>query len=154
MAACLGVSEFATYFRRTISEVRGKSKIRRPDPCFVLPRPAVLLPKIRLCSEVSDFSPHFRKTRPCIMFSCNKKRIPRQHPVVTETSKGRCRKTEQRPFFVIASRRVHGDCITGGDFTTMPGNPRPRLAIQIWPYYVEYLAHLGCRILRRRFNVA
>ena len=37
----------------------------------------------------------------------------RQHPVVAETSKGRCRKTEQRPFFVIASRRVRDDCITG-----------------------------------------
>ena len=37
---------------------------------------------------------------------------PRQHPVVAETSKGRCRKTEQRPFFVIASRRVRDDCIT------------------------------------------
>lgn len=34
---------------------------------------------------------------------------PRQHPVVAETSKGRCRKTEQRPFFVIASRRVRDD---------------------------------------------
>ena len=38
---------------------------------------------------------------------------PRQHPVVAKTSKGRCRKTEQRPFFVIASRRVRDDCITG-----------------------------------------
>ena len=36
----------------------------------------------------------------------------RQHPLVAETSKGRCRKTGQRPFFVSASRRVHGDCIT------------------------------------------
>ena len=32
--------------------------------------------------------------------------------VVAETSKGRCRKTGQRPFFISASRRVHGDCIT------------------------------------------
>lgn len=39
-------------------------------------------------------------------------RHPRQHPVVAETSRGRCRKTGQRPFFVSASRRVHGDCIT------------------------------------------
>ena len=37
---------------------------------------------------------------------------PRQHPVVAETSKGRCRKTEQRPLFVIASRRVRDDSIT------------------------------------------
>lgn len=41
-----------------------------------------------------------------------KSQHPRQHPVVAKTSKGRCRKTEQRPFFVSASRRVHGDCIT------------------------------------------
>lgn len=46
------------------------------------------------------------------MFSCNKKQLPRQHPVVAETSKGRCRKTEQRPFFVIASRGVRDGCIT------------------------------------------
>lgn len=38
-----------------------KTEIDRPDPCFSLPRPAVLLPKFGLCSEVSDFSPHFRK---------------------------------------------------------------------------------------------
>lgn len=30
-----------------------------------------------------------------------------------KTSKGRCRKTEQRPFFFYASRRVHDDYITG-----------------------------------------
>lgn len=36
----------------------------------------------------------------------------RQHPVVADASKGRCRKTEQRPFFVIASRRAHDDCFT------------------------------------------
>ena len=47
------------------------------------------------------------------MFSC-KKRLPRQHPVVADTSKGRCRKTEQRPFFVSASRRIHSDCISEG----------------------------------------
>ncbi|VWL86729.1 Uncharacterised protein [Collinsella aerofaciens] len=44
-------------------EVRGKIKISRPDPGFTLQRPAVLLTKSGLCSEVSDFSPHFRKTR-------------------------------------------------------------------------------------------
>lgn len=36
-------------------EVRGKSEIGRPDRCFKLPRPAILLPKIRLCSVVFDF---------------------------------------------------------------------------------------------------
>ena len=40
-----------------------KTEICRPDPGFTLPRPAVLLAKIELCSEVFDFSPHFRKTR-------------------------------------------------------------------------------------------
>ena len=34
-----------------------KTEICRPDPGFTLPRPAFLLPKVRLCSEVSDFSP-------------------------------------------------------------------------------------------------
>lgn len=62
-AVCSGVPEFAAYFRRAISEVRGKTEISRPDPSFAATRPAVLLPKIGLCSEVSDFSPHFRKTR-------------------------------------------------------------------------------------------
>lgn len=41
-----------------------------------------------------------------------KSQHPRQHPVVAKTSKGRYRKTEQRPFFVSASRRVRDDCIT------------------------------------------
>lgn len=62
-AVCSGVPKFAAYFRVVIPEVRGKIEIGRPDPSFALPRPAVLLPKIGLCSEVFDFSPHFRKTR-------------------------------------------------------------------------------------------
>lgn len=37
--------------------MRGKIEIGRPDPSFTLPRPAVLLVKIGLRSEVSDF-PH------------------------------------------------------------------------------------------------
>ena len=41
----------------------GKTEICRPDPYFELPRPAVLLQKNRLCSAVSDFSPHFRIMR-------------------------------------------------------------------------------------------
>ena len=36
-----------------------------PGPGFTLSRPAVLLAKIRLRSEVFDFCPHFRNTRPC-----------------------------------------------------------------------------------------
>ena len=43
----------------------GETTIGQPDPGFALPRPTVLLPKIELCSEVSDFSPHFRNMRPC-----------------------------------------------------------------------------------------
>lgn len=66
-AVCSWAQEFAAYFRRAIPEVRGKIKIDRPNPSFALPRPAVLLPKIWLCSEVSDFSPHFRRTRLCIV---------------------------------------------------------------------------------------
>ena len=62
-AVCSRVPEFAAYFRAAIPEVRGKTEIGRPDPGFALPRPAVLLPKIGPCSEVSDFSPHFRKAR-------------------------------------------------------------------------------------------
>lgn len=41
----------------------GKTEIDRPDPDFTLSRPAVLLPNIGLCSAISDFSPHFQKTR-------------------------------------------------------------------------------------------
>lgn len=54
-AVCSWVPEFAAYFRAAIPEVRGKTEISRPDPSFALPRPAVLLPKIGLCSVVSDF---------------------------------------------------------------------------------------------------
>lgn len=62
-AACSWVPEFAAYFRRAVPEVRGNIKNSRADPDFALPRPAVLMPKIGLCSVISDFSPHFRKTR-------------------------------------------------------------------------------------------
>lgn len=57
------------------------------------------------------FFQHFRNDDSTSGFY-QQRRHPRQHPVVVETSKGRCRKTVQRPFFVIASRRVHDDCIT------------------------------------------
>lgn len=66
-AVCSWVPEFAAYFRAAIPEVRSKTEIGRPDPGFALTRPAVLLPKIGLRSEVSDFSPHFRKMRLCIV---------------------------------------------------------------------------------------
>lgn len=60
-AVCSKVPGFVAYFRQVIPEVRGKTEIRRPDPYYELLRPAVLLQKIRLCSAVFDFSPHFRK---------------------------------------------------------------------------------------------
>ena len=69
MAVCSRVPEFAAYFRAAFPEVRGKTEITRPDLCFRLPRPAVLLAKIGLCSEVFDFSPHFRKTSPTMAFT-------------------------------------------------------------------------------------
>lgn len=37
------IPEFAAYFRRALTEVRGKTEIYRPGPCFELRRPAVLL---------------------------------------------------------------------------------------------------------------
>ena len=63
-ALCSEVPEFATYFRQAFFGSAGKSKIGRPGPGFTLPQPAVLLAKIELCSTLSDFSPHFRNTRP------------------------------------------------------------------------------------------
>lgn len=70
-AACSWVPEFAAYFRRAVPEVRGKNRDRPTSLGLTLPRPAVLLPKIELCSEVSDFSPHFRNTRPYKACSSN-----------------------------------------------------------------------------------
>lgn len=55
-AVCLGIPDFAAYFRAAIPEVRGKTENGRPDPDFTFPRPAVLLPKIGLCPAISDFS--------------------------------------------------------------------------------------------------
>lgn len=111
-ALCSEVPEFAAHFRQTIPEVRGKTEIDQPDPGFIVPRPAVLLAKIELCSEVSDFFLALPENAALHRELKRKSQHPRQHPVVADTSKGRCRKTEQRPFFVIASRRVHDDCIT------------------------------------------
>ena len=53
-----GVPEFAAYFRFEYSEMRGKTEICRPDPGFMLPRPAVLYVKIWLRSAGSDPPPH------------------------------------------------------------------------------------------------
>lgn len=63
MGSVLDGSKIYRILPSGVSEVRWKTEIDRPDPCFSLPRPAVLLPKFGLCSEVSDFSPHFRKAR-------------------------------------------------------------------------------------------
>ena len=60
-AVCSRIPEFAAYFLRTIPKVREKTENCRPDPCFNLRRPAVWLPKIELCSEIFNFSPHFWK---------------------------------------------------------------------------------------------
>lgn len=38
-----------------LSGSAGKIKVDRPDPGFTLSQPTILLPKIGLCSEVSDF---------------------------------------------------------------------------------------------------
>lgn len=38
-----------------LSGSAGKIKVDRPDPGFTLSQPTVLLPKNRLCSEVSVF---------------------------------------------------------------------------------------------------
>lgn len=45
-AVCLGIPDFAAYFRRAVPEVLGKTEIDRADHGFTLPRPAVLLQKI------------------------------------------------------------------------------------------------------------
>ena len=71
MALCSEVSEFTAYFRQALFGSSGKFRIGHPHPCFRLPRPAVLLAKIGLCSKIFDFSPHFRNTRPCKARSSN-----------------------------------------------------------------------------------
>lgn len=112
-AVCSWVPEFAAYFRQAIPEVRGKTEIGRPDPGFALTRPAVLLEKILVVLGKFRFFPALPKNAALHRELKRKSQHPRQHPVVANTSKGRCRKTEQRPFFVSASRRVRGGCITG-----------------------------------------
>lgn len=47
------------------------------------------------------------------MFSWNKKTASATTSSSRKTSKGRCQKPEQRPFFLYASRRVRDDYITG-----------------------------------------
>ena len=73
-----------------------KTEIGRPDLCFRLPRPAVLLQKIWLCSEVSDF-PRTSEMMTSHRGPYQQWRHPRQHPIVVETSKGRCRKPNNDP---------------------------------------------------------
>lgn len=96
-AVCSWVPEFAAYFRQAIPEVRGKTEIGRPDPSFRLPRPAVLLPKIGLCSEVSNFFPALPENAALHRELKRKSQHPRQLDVVAETSKGHCRKPNNDP---------------------------------------------------------
>lgn len=108
----LGGSKICRILPLDVSGSAVKTKIGRPHPCFRLPRPAVLLLKIGLCSAFSDFSQHFRNDG----FTSHVLAAMAASATTSssrETSKGRCRNTEQRPFFLYASRRVHDDCITG-----------------------------------------
>lgn len=97
----------------TMGDFESAVKIIEPLPRTLFNASAIcgFVAKIRLCSASLDFSRTSEIRGPA-------KRVlatlaaSAQHPVVTETSKGRCRKTEQRPFFVIASRRVRNGCIT------------------------------------------
>lgn len=99
------------------------TSVQRIRKCGVKPRSADQAPvlhfrDLRFCCRKTDcarrFSifPRTSVKRGLHRELKRKSQHPRQHPVVAETSKGRCRKTEQRPFFVIASRRVRDDCIT------------------------------------------
>lgn len=88
----------------------GETKISQADPCFTLPRPAVLLTKSG-CARRFPISPHLRNARPRKACSSNKGGI-RDNSSSSANVKGPLPETEQRPFFVSASRRVHGDCIT------------------------------------------
>lgn len=84
---CSRVPKFAAYFRRTIPEVRRKSETGRPDHCFRLPRPVVMLGKIWLCSAVSDFSPHYRKTTVTASVGHgNATNTPRKQPLNAKTA--------------------------------------------------------------------
>lgn len=68
-AVCSEVPEFAAYFRQPFPEVRGKTKIDRPDPCFRHPRPAVFVGKNRVTPGVFRFFPALPKLRPFIVGS-------------------------------------------------------------------------------------
>ena len=68
-AVCSEVPEFAAYFRQPFPEVRGKTKIDRPDPCFRHPRPAVFVGKNRIALGGFGFFPALPKLRPFIVGS-------------------------------------------------------------------------------------
>lgn len=111
-------------------EVRGKTEIWRPDPGHTLPRPAVLLAKIELYSEVLDFSQHFRND-----VSASRVLATKATSATTSSNreyiKGSLPETEQRPFFVSASRRVNGGCITENTVTSSDSTGR-RIAMQLF----------------------
>lgn len=67
----LGDSGICRILPSTASGSAGKYQDRPSSALFRLPRPAVLSAKIGLRSEASEFSPHFRNTRPCKACSSN-----------------------------------------------------------------------------------
>lgn len=110
-AVCSWVPEFAAYFRGRFQKCGVKPRSAdqpRSYPsttCGFVAKNRVMFGGFRFFPALpKNAAPHRELKR--------KSQHPRQHPVVAKTSKGRCRKTEQRPFFVIASRRVRDDCIT------------------------------------------
>ena len=92
---CSRVTKFAAYFWRAIPEVRGKYETCRPDTSLRHPRPAVLLPKIRLCLDVFDFSPHFRKSvKPNVQKQWIRQRPPENSPLNAKTAYRRFPRTK------------------------------------------------------------
>ena len=74
--------------------------------------PVLAFSDLRFCSQIGivlcgfRFFPALPENEALYRVFQRQWRHPRQHPGAAETLKGHCRNTEQRPFFVIASRRV------------------------------------------------
>lgn len=103
--------------------------------------------KIGLRSEVMDFSQHFRNDE-------SVSSVPATKAASATTSscrgnvKGPLLETEQRPFFVSASRRVNGGCITENTVTSSDSTGR-RIAMQLFgPRFYLNIAR-GCPPLGR-----
>lgn len=88
----------------------GKNQDRPTKPRFCASATCGFVAKNQVVLGGFRFFPALPELKPQTEGSSNSGGIRdnRQHPVVAETSKGRCRKTEQRPSFVIASRRARG----------------------------------------------